>query len=436
MTEIRAFKGFRYSAEFGSDISALIAPPYDIISPAQQQALYKRNPHNVIRLEFGAELPADTKLNNRYTRAAADFAEWRSDLLLKQESALALYVYRQTFKQGAKSLRRVSLIAQTRLEPWDAKVILPHEKTLPKAKSDRLQMLRACAANFSPIMALYDDEDKSIAMTLNAITELQPDATATDDEKTFHELWVVTNADIVTRLTAHFHTKQLFIADGHHRYETALEYRDEVRAKRLGLNPNDAANFVMMALIATEDAGLVILPTHRMISGLSENTLAQFVKKLPNYLTLTELPADCTPATIAQKLQRATAENIPAMAAVTAESVYLAVPNSAGQKFLKKNFALPAMQSLDAAAAQAIILGDALGLTADDIAKSGSVTYTHNAADALKAVRSGQVQAVVILHGARPQQLRDIAAAGELMPQKSTYFYPKLITGMVINPLW
>ncbi len=436
MTEIRAFKGFRYAAEFGSDVSALIAPPYDIISPAQQQALYKRNPHNVIRLEFGVEQPSDTKLNNRYTRSAADFAEWRSDLLLKQETAPALYVYRQTFKQGTKSLQRVSLIAQTRLEPWDAKVILPHEKTLPKAKNDRLQLLRACAANFSPIMALYDDSDKAIAMNLNAITELYPDSTATDDEKTFHELWVVTNADIVTRLSAHFRNKQLFIADGHHRYETALEYREEVRAKRLGLPPNDAANFVMMSLISTEDAGLVILPTHRLISGLSEKVLAQFLKKLPNYLTLTELPADCTPTALTQKLQKAAAANVPAMAAVTADAVYLAVPNSAGQEFLRKNFSLPAMQSLDAAAAQAIILGDSLGLTADDIAAGGLVTYTHSAADALKATRSGQVQLAVILSGARPQQLRDIAAAGELMPQKSTYFYPKLITGMVINPLW
>src|SRR5579863_1342240 len=262
MADVRPLHGLRYTAT--ADLAALVTPPYDVIGPDAQAAYYDRHPANVIRLELGRDLPDDNDLDNRYTRAALTFAEWRLRGILGQDT-LAFYLYEQRFTVNDVSLVRTSLLARVRLEPWEAGVILPHERTLSKPKDDRLQLLRACAANLSPIMALYDDPKGDVARRLTRVRKAKPVCVFTDDAGEEHRLWLIGDTTVIERLAAEFARRVLYIADGHHRYETALAYRDEVRELRRELADDDAANFVLMALTAVEDPGLYVLPTHRII---------------------------------------------------------------------------------------------------------------------------------------------------------------------------
>ncbi|HEX5440377.1 MAG TPA: DUF1015 domain-containing protein, partial [Ktedonobacterales bacterium] len=241
MADVRPLQGIRYADE--ARLAALVTPPYDVISPEAQARFYERDPHNIIRLELGRDEPGDDDLNNRYTRAAAAFAEWRRAGVLKQDEPPSFYLYEQRFTSGGQSYARTSLLARVRLEPWDAGVILPHERTMTKPKDDRLKLTRACAATLSPIMSLYDDPAGELASLLGIVRTQAPLATFSDDTGEEHRLWLAQDEALSAQVAAFFADRQLYIADGHHRYETALTYRDEVRALRHDLAEDDAVNF-------------------------------------------------------------------------------------------------------------------------------------------------------------------------------------------------
>ncbi|HEU5367890.1 MAG TPA: DUF1015 domain-containing protein, partial [Ktedonobacterales bacterium] len=262
-----------------------MTPPYDVISPEAQAAYYARHPNNIIRLELGRDEPGDDTLNNRYTRAAAALADWRREGIMVQEARPTFYLYRQRFRVGSTDYWRTSLLARVRLEPWEASVVLPHEYTMPKPKGDRLKLMRACAANTSPIMTLYADADGSMQRFLEPFVQQSPQDAFTDDAGEDHTLLPITEADQIAQAQHFFSNRQLFIADGHHRYETALTYRDEQREMRKELHPEDAANFVLMSLIAFEDPGLVILPTHRLVQGLPAERVLGLEERLSRYFT-------------------------------------------------------------------------------------------------------------------------------------------------------
>src|SRR5690348_9179582 len=214
MADVRPLPGIRYAA--ADQLAALMTPPYDVISPEAQDRYYARHPENIIRLELGRDEPGDDELNNRYTRAAATFAEWRGRGALRQD-APALYLYEQRFAWEGREYRRLSLLARVRLEPWEAGVILPHERTLAKPKDDRLKLLRACAANLSPLLALYDDPDQELAKRLAKVRRGQPEAAFTDEAGEEHRLWLVTDARFAEQVAAFLVPAKLYIADGHHR---------------------------------------------------------------------------------------------------------------------------------------------------------------------------------------------------------------------------
>jgi uncharacterized protein (DUF1015 family) len=438
MADVRPLPGIRYAAT--ENLAALVTPPYDVISPEAQERYYASDPHNIIRLELGRDEPGDDSLNNKYTRAATRFAEWRLEGVMRQDTP-SLYVYEQTFSVADAEQRRMGLLARVRLEPWDARVILPHERTMSKPKDDRLKLFHACAANLSPIMSLYDDPNQELSAILNEATTGAPDADFADDARERHRLWRLDDPVLAQTVAAFFAPRQFYIADGHHRYETALTYRDEVRAERKESFADDATHFVLMSLTAIEDPGLVVLPTHRVLRGATVDDLAALPDRLERHFTLT--PLDGESAEEWRGSLRAAWTNAPSTVLVTSDAAWLATLNDVGRAAMasvtvEEQTPGAAWQALDVAVLQALVFGAALGVTSDDIRAGERVTYTRDADGAVAAVRKGTDGAslAALLNPTPPEAMRDVAQAGDRMPQKSTYFYPKLITGLVINPLW
>jgi uncharacterized protein (DUF1015 family) len=438
MADVRPVPGIRYAAT--EDLAALVTPPYDVISPEAQERYYARDPHNIIRLELGRDEPGDDSLNNKYTRAATLFAEWRLEGVMRQDTP-SLYAYEQTFSVADAERRRMGLLARVRLEPWVARVILPHERTMSKPKDDRLKLMHACAANLSPLMSLYDDPDQELSAILNEATTGAPTSDFADDAGERHRLWRLDDPALAQTVAAFFAPRQLYIADGHHRYETSLTYRDEVRAERKETFADDATDFVLMSLTAIEDAGLVVLPTHRILRSVSADDLLALPDRLERHFTVTPLEGDSTEAWRGALVEAEA--NAPSIALVTRDGAWLATLNDAGRAAMA-NVTVEgqtpgaAWRALDVAVLQALVFGEALGVTPDEIRAGDRVTYTRDAEAAVNAVRTGTDGAslAALLNPTPPEAMRDVAQAGDRMPQKSTYFYPKLITGLVINPLW
>jgi uncharacterized protein (DUF1015 family) len=369
------------------------------------------------------------------------FAEWRLNGVLRQDPP-SLYVYEQRFTVDGQPKHRVGLLARVRLEPWEARVILPHERTLSKPKEDRLRVMRACAANLSPIMALYDDPHEELAKSFLAIRRRQPDAAFTDEAGEEHRVWVAPDPVLAATVATFFNARQIYIADGHHRYETALAYRDELRDLRKELPSEDAANYVLMALTALEDPGLVVLPTHRIVRSVEPETLATLHDRLAAHFRLDPLP-DSDVQEWLRALEQAGASGATTLVLVLPQGAYLATLNSAGRAAMERASSgeaktSDAWRNLDVAVLQELVLGEALGITSEAIREGERIRYTRDPQAAVAAVREGSDGAslAALLNPTPPEAMRDVARAGDRMPQKSTYFYPKLITGLVINPLW
>lgn len=442
MADVRPLRGIRYTKEAINDLAQVITPPFDVISPEEQARYYARNPYNVIRLEFGREEPSDTTLNNRYTRAAATLAEWRLSGVLRQEATPCYYAYQQVFTHAGKTYTRTSLLARVRLEAWDAGIVLPHEETHSRAKDDRLKLLRACATNFSPIMGLYDDPEGQ--MRASFLVSPPPEIHITDEVNEQHRLYAITDTQQLALIENFFAGRQLYIADGHHRYETALNYRNETRELRHGLAADDAVNFVLMALIAVDDPGLLVLPTHRLLFGLSAAALHSLSsEQFAQYFTVRAWgTADLPGASSATKLvtmQQALAlasEQNPSLIVSTAEQAWLLTLNEQGKQRMAESGHSAAWNELDLAVAHVLVLEGLLGLSTEDATAETHIQYSHDAQMALQAVQTGQAQVALLFHETRARQVCAVAKADDRMPHKSTYFYPKLSTGLVLNPLW
>ncbi len=436
MVDVQPLRGIRYDSQRAGNLAEVITPPYDVISQEDQARYYQRNPYNSIRLELGRDEAQDTTLNNRYTRAATMLAEWRVEGVLREDATPGYYCYQQVFTSARQVYTRTSLLARVRLEPWDARVILPHEHTMAKPKSDRLQLMQACATNFSPIMSLYRDPQGRMRTLLGAYAA-KAEVRATDEVQEEHRLQPITDIQQIALIQSFFEERRLYIADGHHRYETALNYREEVRATRKILHANDAVNFVLMALIDIDDPGLLVLPTHRLISNLEPdalNTLSS--QQLGRFFTVREMAmGDYPPEAPLQMLAQA-GDATPSFVLCTAEQSWLVSLNEQGKARMEESGHSAAWNNLDVAVAHTLVLEDLLGLNAADLTAGTHVSFTRDARQALQAVKHKEAQVALLLNPTRVQQICDVAEADDRMPQKSTYFYPKLITGLVINPLW
>ncbi len=435
MADVQPLQGIRYASEKIGNLSRIVTPPYDVISAEAQANYYAESPYNVIRLELGREYAEDTPLNNRYTRAATAFAEWRLDDVLRQEELPSYYLYQQRFIYDNQSYTRTSLLARVRLEPWSKRIVLPHEHTLAKAKDDRLHLLRATATNLSPVMCLYDDPQGRIRRLLGAYAG-RAEVQITDEVNEGHILHPINDAQVVSNIVDFFLQRQLYIADGHHRYETALQYREEIQQQRHELLDTDAANFVLMALIDLDDPGMLVLPTHRLLFNLRPEALQQLTgENLARYFTVQPLgTAQSSEALLAQLAQTGT--EVPSLVVSVVGQYWLLSVNEQGRQRMQESGHSAAWNTLDVAIAHTLIVEDILGLNAQDMAAGTNIRYIRDAEQALQAVQAGEAQAAMLLNATRVRQICDVADADDRMPQKSTYFYPKLITGLVMNPLW
>lgn len=436
MADVQPLQGIHYNDKITGTLAQIITPPYDVISEEAQAKYYARNPYNIIRLELGMDEPGDTSLNNRYTRAAATFAEWRLNSVLQQENTPCYYLYQQIFTYNAQLYTRTSLLARVRLEPWSTRIVLPHEHTLAKPKDDRLKLLRACVTNFSPIMSLYDDPQDRMRRLLSSCTETA-EVQITDEVNVVHRLHPITNENHIALIQNFFSERQLYIADGHHRYETALNYREETRALHRKLDPKDAVNFVLMALTDIDDPGLVVLPTHRLLFGLKQEALKKLTsQQLARYFNVYEPEGvEASHDVLLERLAEMGASQS-SFVLSTAQKTWLLSLNGAGKTRMEESGHSSAWNGLDVAIAHTLILEDTLGLNEEDIAAGTHIQYTRDAQKALDALQTGEAQASLILNATRVRQICDVAMADDRMPQKSTYFYPKLVTGFVMNPLW
>ena len=433
MADVQPLRGLRYQTDMVRDLAQVVTPPFDVIDTDAQRRYYERNPYNVIRLELGEQYTTDTTLNTVYTRAATILSEWRLNGVLRQEPAACYYLYQQNFTYGETTYKRTSLLARVRLESWDARVVLPHEETRSKDKEDRLELLLACSTNFSPIMCLYDDPDGLLHNLLAPYTK-RSEVELFDEVGEGHRLEPILDSATMARIQDFFTARQLYIADGHHRYTTALQYRDEIQRQHGQLDPMDGANFVLMALISIDDPGMLVLPTHRILFDLPQSSLDSLdPQKLGSFFTVQPLESTASQNTVLERLALA---NRPSFVLKTAEQTLLLTPNEQGLQQMEQSGHSGAWNTLDVAIVQHLLLHTLLGITDEDIAAGNYVRYSHNTQQTLQTLTNGEVQAILLLNSLPFEDVRNVALAGDRMPQKSTYLYPKLITGLVMNPLW
>lgn len=292
MAEIRPFRGVRYNKSNVNDLSAVICPPYDIITPQMETEIYGRSQYNFIRLEYNHQLPQDSNLDNKYIRSAAILEQWLKQGVLITDEVPAIYLHDHYFIHQGREYRRRGITVRARLEEWHRMIVRPHEGTLAEPKSDRVSLLWALKANTSPILAMFEDREGEVSSLLVGQESAQPVISLDTSEGERHNVWVITKPQVISKICGSFNKKPLYIADGHHRYESALTYQRQQRALSSSVSEDKAFDFVMMTLVDFADPGLIILPPHRLLSGLSASRLNGLMTKLKLFFDIEKLPLD------------------------------------------------------------------------------------------------------------------------------------------------
>jgi uncharacterized protein (DUF1015 family) len=449
MAHISPFRALRYDPS-KVDPGKVVTQPYDKISPEMRDRYYHASPNNLVRIILGKSETQDNAVNNPYTRAAQFFQDWRRQGIFLQDSQPSIYVYVQRFpKPGSDAmLERRGFIALGRLEDYSAGIVHRHEQTLAKPKADRLELLRATRAHFGQLFMLYSDPAGEIDSLLTA--DSAPDLEITDEYGVVHQLRCISDPPLIGLVRGKMKDKKLIIADGHHRYETALHYSKERSAAAVSLpkvprpysgsdallsDLTDAAphEFVMMTFINMDNPGLVILPTHRVVHGLPSFGAEDLRVKASEYFSVEEVDPSVD-AQRARIILREAGRMGTALLAVTRERVYLmdrgkyVPPSVYGGLSLRQ-------QALDVVQLHKCILESALGMSEESIRNQEHIRYVRDISEAMDQVRHQQADAAFLMNPVRMEQVREIAFAGEVLPQKSTDFYPKLLSGLTIYAL-
>ncbi len=433
MAEVQAFRGFRYDLARIGNLSDVVAPPYDVIDPALQQALYDRSPYNTVRLILNKESPADSDHDNRYTRAAQTLRNWTNDGILAQDSASSFYVYEQDFEIEGRRYTRKGLMARVRLEKFGEGRIYPHEETMSGPKADRLKLFHATNMNLSQIFGLYPDEDGEVQAKLNAATLRALPIQATDHLGVVSKVWPITDLHIINAVSSLLSPKPVFIADGHHRYETALRYLDEKRSAGEVTSAVAPANFVLMMLVSMQDSGLVILPTHRLVSIPSALSAESLRSILGQHFELDVVGTGPDAAKQTWEwIEADGAQNLLGFGTVS-DGVWMTArfrsPDLMAQLAGEHS---PAWRNLAVAILQRVILEKLLPEAGH---QKPECKYVHLLREVNEAVAAKACQLAVLVPPASMLDVEQIAGNLEKMPPKSTYFYPKLLTGLVFHSL-
>lgn len=422
MAEIKAFKGMRYTAE-GGEFNSLVCPPYDIISDAQREEYVKENPYNIIRLE----LPKGG--DERYREAGETLKSWLGKQVLSCDNEDSIYVYEMQFTANGEKNSLKGFVSLVKLVEFSEGIVLPHEETLSKAKQDRFNLMSETFCNFSQIYSLYMDENGSVYSMVDGCSQGKPDMEVTDPDGTVHRMWCVSDKDVIAKVTAAFADKKLYIADGHHRYETALNFHKHLCAEGRAV-PGDQSGYIAMMLVNMENTGLVVFPTHRIVRDLPEFSAEKILAECKAYFDIAETSGEQMQSTLNQLYRDG--KKAFAMYSGKGNCHIMTLRDESAVKKL-----LPEMSDaycgLDVSVLHSLVLERIFGIDKENMANQKNLTYTRVLSEALEAVDKGEANCSFILNPTKVAEIRDVALAGEKMPQKSTYFYPKLITGLVMN---
>ncbi len=444
MADVHPFRAYRYDPQRVSP-AQVVTQPYDKITPAMQDRYYAASPHNLVRVILGRREENDNPANNVYSRAAAQFRDWRKQGILRQDSLPSLYAYSQRFnhpglskESSSKELERRGFIALGRIEDYSAKVVFRHEQTLAKPKADRLDLLRSTRAHFGQIFMLYEDSGQVESLLA---TDAEPDISVSDEYGVFHRVWRVIDPKAIQSVQAAMSDKKLIIADGHHRYETALNYRHERRAADASdgqpASAREAApyEFLMMTFVNLNSPGLLILPTHRIVHSLASFSENDFRNSARAFFDVDEIDSSLD-APRATAILRESGRCGTTILAVTANRAFLLHHPNPNVPQVFDGLSI-SQQALDVVQLHKALLEKVLSLSEDSIRNQQNISYIRDAGEALAQVRSADSRANIafLMNPCRMAQVRDVAFAGEVMPQKSTDFYPKLLSGLTIYAL-
>lgn len=408
--------------------------PYDKITPAMQEQYYAASPYNLVRIILGKPQPGDNARENVYTRAAAWLREWQAKGVLQRDAEPSIYVYAQRFQvpgdtSGAEMERR-GFIALGRVEDYERKVVFRHEQTLSKPKADRLNLLQATQAHCGQIFMIYSDPADEVGRLLQQ--DGPPTVELRDEDGVLHRMWKVSDPATVAAARAKMADKKLIIADGHHRYETARNYRNERRAGSSG-DPQAPYEYVMMTFVNMDAPGLVILPTHRVVFGMEKFAIFDTIAAVQKYFEVEDIgPVSDVPEAV-RRLRQAGKEST-ALLAATAHGGFLLRARKDVQPAKLQGLSQQ-QRRLDVVQLHKLVLEEVLGMSEEDIRAQKHLRYIRDAGEAMDEVRNGAAQAAFLMNPVHIEQMRDIAFAGEVMPQKSTDFYPKMLSGLTIYSL-
>jgi uncharacterized protein (DUF1015 family) len=425
---IEPFRALTFNPERVGSLNRVVAPPYDLIDGTRQDELYARNPFNVVRLELNRE-------TDPYASAAATLAQLIADQAVVPTAHPAIYFYTQRFQVDGRLLTRSGMIARVRLEEFVSGRILPHEKTFPKAKEDRLRLLTATRLNVSPIFGLYPSGDRALESLLSEVATRPSMIEVTDDLAIVNEIRAIDDAHEIALIQRALADARVLIADGHHRYETALEYRRRRRAEEGNPAAVRGYDYVMMTLVAFNDPGLVILPTHRLVKRLSADAIDAFDTRAAEIFEVRDAAStDALRAAVidggrgtlgvALKGDRRRGLHLRILRLKNSETIAATMPNAPA-----------AVRELDVSILHTLVFDRIFGIKPDEVRQGGNIEYTIDARTALAEVETGAADGAFLMTAPTVHDVERVCHTGATMPEKSTYFFPKLLTGLVMNPL-
>ena len=440
MAEVAPFRWLRYSLKKVPNLAEVVIPPYDVISPKEQEFFHQVNPYNMIRLELGKSEPGDSSESNAHTRAAGYFQEWQKNEVLLRDEQPSIYYYELDYSvPGRPKQTRYGFVCVLRLEDFGAGGVRPHEKTFQKVKDERLGLMLACGANLSPVFALYADPAQAVDQSLRVGRELDSGIAFTDGQGMEHRMWKVTDLEVLRNVRSLLKDKEIFIADGHHRYETAINYRNIQRGRFPNAGPRASFEYIMMYLSNLSQGGLTILPTHRLLRHMDSWDLEVFMGRAGEFFDFSSYAAGKEGEAAWRESLQAGADRegtLIGLYCLGSDAYYLLKAKwDVIASFLANKSIPEPLRHLDVVVLDQVILRQLLGLSEAFLGSADNIHFNHDLDGTLSHVRCESYQAAFCINPTRIRQVQEVAGAGLIMPHKSTYFYPKVGSGLVVNPL-
>jgi uncharacterized protein (DUF1015 family) len=441
MADVRPFRGTRYNAEAIGDLSLVLTPPYDVIDDEQRDAFYNKHPYNVIRLILNRPKKSDPSEDSPYERASQFLERWRAQRILIQDPVPNLYLYRQRYLLESNYKECTGLFARVRVEEFSEGGILPHEDIMPKPLSDRLRLLERTRTNLSAVETLYSDPAEKLKEPILREMERFPLAQFQTADGVAHDLWGVSDEKFISKVSSFLSKKPLYIADGHHRYQTALDYSRSLKESGEITDEDDPRNFLMMMIVEMENPGLSVLPVHRVVKESGSFDAARMLEGIEKWFSIAEVEVPKGPRSgqvfhLVKQLESA-GTSTRAFGLFLENDRFLLLSwksNLDVEKEVEGEYSSD-YKRLDVTVLQRLVIEKVLGIPPDRESIQSSLMFTRDPLEAVRFVDSGPGVAAFLMNATKVEEVREVANHGEKMPQKSTYFYPKPCSGVVMNSI-